>query len=235
MGHVGHYGKLDFYVRTKNGKLCAQSFDNAKWETSINVEEHKRYGYKPLLEVVDRNCDEFTMDIYFYAGLGVSPWKKLMLLREYNLKSKVYPLGIGRRRIGGYKFLITKISNDLRTFYKNGKLLAVVASVTFTEYPYKKGKVKRKKLIHTSSEKGKSSKTSATTKASAATKTSARKGYSVYVVKKGDTLWGLAKKYYGKGAKYSKIFNANKTKAKGFDVIRSPDKLQPGWKIKIPK
>lgn len=230
MGHVGHYGKLDFYVKTKNGKLCAQSFDNVKWETSINVEEHKRYGYKPLLEVTDRNCDEFTMDIYFYAQLGVSPWKKLMLLREYNLKSKVYPLGIGRRRIGGYKFLITKISNDLKTFYKNGKLLAVVASVTFTEYPYKKGKTKRKKLIRTNSEKGKKGKSSVTTKSSAA-----RKGYSVYVVRKGDTLWGLAKKYYGKGVKYPKIFNANKTKAKGFDVIRSPDKLQPGWKIKIPK
>lgn len=44
MGHVGHFGKLDFYVRTKNGKPKIQSFNGMKWNTSINVEEHKRQG-----------------------------------------------------------------------------------------------------------------------------------------------------------------------------------------------
>lgn len=32
-----------------------------------------------------------------------------------------------------------------------------------------------------------------------------------HVVTANDTLWGLAKKYYGSGAKYEKIYNANKT------------------------
>ncbi|NRD80281.1 LysM peptidoglycan-binding domain-containing protein [Bacillus sp. BRMEA1] len=34
----------------------------------------------------------------------------------------------------------------------------------------------------------------------------------VYVVKKGDTLWGISKKYYGSGTQYSKIMSANKLK-----------------------
>lgn len=31
-----------------------------------------------------------------------------------------------------------------------------------------------------------------------------------YTVKKGDCLWNIAKKYYGDGSKYTKIYNANK-------------------------
>lgn len=49
-----------------------------------------------------------------------------------------------------------------------------------------------------------------------------------YTVKKGDTLWGIAKKYYGKGSQYTKIYNANK------DKIKNPNLIYPGQVIKIP-
>ena len=38
---------------------------------------------------------------------------------------------------------------------------------------------------------------------------------STYTIKKGDTLWGIAKKFYGSGAKWKTIYNANK------DIIES--------------
>lgn len=207
-----------------------QSFDDMKWDTSINVEEHKRQGKKPLLEVTGKNSDEINMNIYFAARYGVNPWKQLLLLRKYNLESRVYPLGIGRRRIGSYKWIITKVSDDLRTFYKNGKVMEVMAAVTFKEYPYKKGNPKKKKVVKSKKKK----KTSGKGGAGSGADKKNKKGYTRYVIQKGDTLWGLAKKYYGNGAKYSKIFNANKKKADGFHVIVNADKLQPGWVIKIP-
>ncbi|RTZ61684.1 MAG: peptidoglycan-binding protein LysM [Gammaproteobacteria bacterium] len=50
-----------------------------------------------------------------------------------------------------------------------------------------------------------------------------------YVIEKGDTLWAIASKYYGSGAKYTMIVDANK------EVIKDADKIYPGQKIRIPK
>jgi len=44
-----------------------------------------------------------------------------------------------------------------------------------------------------------------------------------YVVKKGDTFWAIAKKFYGSGAQYPKIVTANKIK--NANLIYSGDKL----------
>ena len=50
----------------------------------------------------------------------------------------------------------------------------------------------------------------------------------VYEIVSGDTLGGIAKRYYGNASKYTKIFEANK------DIISDPNKIYPGQKIRIP-
>ncbi|QHB17240.1 MULTISPECIES: peptidoglycan-binding protein LysM [Mannheimia] len=50
-----------------------------------------------------------------------------------------------------------------------------------------------------------------------------------YVIQKGDTLWEIAAKAYGNGAKYKAIVEANK------EVIKDENKIFPGQKIRIPK
>ncbi len=50
-----------------------------------------------------------------------------------------------------------------------------------------------------------------------------------YEIKSGDTLSKLAKEYYGDANKYPKIFEANR------EVIKDPDKIYVGQKIRIPK
>jgi len=54
------------------------------------------------------------------------------------------------------------------------------------------------------------------------------KSNGVHVVQSGDTLWAIAKKYYGDGSQYTKIFNANK------DKIKNPNLIYPGQQLVIP-
>jgi nucleoid-associated protein YgaU len=49
-----------------------------------------------------------------------------------------------------------------------------------------------------------------------------------YEIKRGDTLSGIAKKYYGDPMQYKALFEANR------EVIEDPDKIYPGQKIRIP-
>lgn len=49
-----------------------------------------------------------------------------------------------------------------------------------------------------------------------------------HTLKKGETLWDLAKKYYGNGASWPKILDANR------DKIDDPHKVKSGLKLVIP-
>jgi len=52
---------------------------------------------------------------------------------------------------------------------------------------------------------------------------------NTHVVESGDTLWAIAEKHYGSGAKYQQIFEANR------DILDDPDKIRPGQELKLPK
>jgi nucleoid-associated protein YgaU len=53
-------------------------------------------------------------------------------------------------------------------------------------------------------------------------------GATMYTVKKGDTLWAIAKAHYGEGSKYKAIFEANRP------MLSDPDKIYPGQTLRIP-
>ena len=50
----------------------------------------------------------------------------------------------------------------------------------------------------------------------------------IYEIVSGDTLGGIAKRFYGKASLYTRIHKANE------DLIPDPNKIYPGQKIKIP-
>ena len=85
-------------------------------------------------------------------------------------------------------------------------------------------KIVSKSKSNSSSSKRK--KTTITTKKTT-TKTNTKKP-KMYVVQEGDCLWNLAKKFYGSGTKYTKIYNANRS------IIKNPSLIYPGMKLKIP-
>ena len=55
--------------------------------------------------------------------------------------------------------------------------------------------------------------------------------HDTYVVQKGDSLWSIAAKpeIYGKASRWRQIFDANR------DILKSPDSLHAGMKLRIPR
>ena len=50
----------------------------------------------------------------------------------------------------------------------------------------------------------------------------------VYVIRPGDTLWAIAKRYLGSGLRYTSIFQGNRT------IIRNPNLIHPKQEVKVP-
>lgn len=65
------------------------------------------------------------------------------------------------------------------------------------------------------------------TKSSSTTKSKNPTAPTSYTIKKGDTLWGIAKRVYGDGSKYKKIVSANSS-------IKNPNLIYVGQVIVLP-
>ncbi|MBS1643691.1 MAG: peptidoglycan-binding protein LysM [Bacteroidetes bacterium] len=63
----------------------------------------------------------------------------------------------------------------------------------------------------------------------AAPEAAAEPDSDTYEIQKGDTLWAIATKYYGNGAAYPKIVEANQP------MIKDADEIYPGQVLRIPK
>ena len=61
-------------------------------------------------------------------------------------------------------------------------------------------------------------------------KTSTKSKQTIHIVKKGDTLYDIAKKYYGKGSSYKKIIEKNKSK---YPSLTKNTIIKAGWKLVI--
>lgn len=82
--------------------------------------------------------------------------------------------------------------------------------VTFKLKQYKDYSVKLVKVVKPNVNTTTKKKATTTKKTSRSTDNKTKKSQT-YTVKNGDCLWNIAKKYYGDGSKWTKIYNANKS------------------------
>lgn len=102
-------------------------------------------------------------------------------------------------------------------------------------------KLKQFKEYGVATIKTKSTKSTTTSTSNKARSTSNKTSSSkVYVVKSGDCLWNISKKFYGKGASWTKIYNTNKSaieadaKKHGKSSSSNGHWIWPGLKLTIP-
>ncbi|WP_395108096.1 BTAD domain-containing putative transcriptional regulator [Actinomadura sp. SCN-SB] len=63
-----------------------------------------------------------------------------------------------------------------------------------------------------------------------------RRPWHIRLIKRGDTMWGIARRHYGSGTHYPKIFKASKDlkQPDGLPGLSDPDEIYPGQRVKIP-
>ncbi|TMQ92748.1 LysM peptidoglycan-binding domain-containing protein, partial [Actinomadura soli] len=64
-----------------------------------------------------------------------------------------------------------------------------------------------------------------------------RRTWRTRIIRRGDTLWDMARRAYGSGTLYPKIFKASRDldQPDGIPTLTSPDDLRPGQRVRIPQ
>lgn len=106
----------------------------------------------------------------------------------------------------------------------------------YGDYSYSVSFIEKRDLTITGSKPTATTTTASKSKASTPAKAAAK----TYTIKSGDTLWGIAQKQLGSGAKYSQIYSLNKTiidetaKKHGKKSSDGGHWIYPGTTIKLP-
>lgn len=172
---------------------------------------------------------EITVPLTFpmiVSGKEKNPKYYLDILENLKKNKKTTQFIITRTSPNGKKLLFDtniKVSVEDYTIKENAKDgLDVSVEIQLKQYRDYSTKVLKIKKKNASSSKKKS--VTVKKERSSNTAPKAKK----YTVKSGDSLWTIAKKYYGDGSKYKKIYNANK------DKVNNPNLIYPGQVLTIP-
>jgi nucleoid-associated protein YgaU len=214
LGNVGNFGGISFYCTSVNGSGNILSFCDLQRSSSASYSEHERNGEKPYLEFNSNGLDELSLTIVADARYGVKPREVADQLFEAKETAQAENFILGGANVGDNPYVITDITQTYQLFSGDGRPIKLAFSLTLKEYANKTAPITT---------------IPAAAAIASAEDTTAVTGDDTYTVVKGDCLWNIAKKYYGKGSQYTKIYNANK------DKISNPNLIYPGQVLTIPK
>lgn len=173
----------------------------------VSISEHPVESGLPLTDNTKRN----PMEINISGEIVGKDAKQTLAKIEALHKNGEYVKYIGQNILS--KALITTFdTSHPNTIYGGCAFTMTIKEIRIAKKPKIVKKTSAKKQVTTKSSNNSNGKSSG----------------KKYTVKKGDTLWAIAKKYYGSGAQYPKIVNANK------NLIKNPNLIYVGWVLTIP-
>lgn len=205
-------------VGSKNKTFDLLSIGEASVIKSIPLRE---FSFKILLpRILDQVYCPFVQDKNSADCVIGQPVIYLNLFREYKMNQK--PV----------RFIITRVLPDGETIFE-GNILVSFEDYTVTENAGEEGDfwvdLKLREYIEVktvvTSLTGNVDK-DGSAQASQGVKRTVKDTPDSYTVVKGDTLWGIAKRFLNDGARYKEIASINN--------ITNPDKIYPGQVFKLP-
>lgn len=214
MAKVGSFGDVDFVCTSVNGKNQILSFHSLTRSATASFAEHGRNGQKAYLEYGGDGLDELTLTIEADARYGIKPLEVQSKLFAIKSAGRAENFIMGGKRVGDNPYVITGISEEYKTLYVDGRPIKLSFQLTLKEYANQPAAIE---TIPPARQVGDRTQTAKVT------------GTDLYTVVKGDCLWKIAKRFYGSGAQFTKIYNANR------DKIKNQDLIFPGQVLIIPR
>ncbi len=128
---VGAFGnELVFRVSDKS----VMTFKSMSRTVSGKWSSMDRIGQKPLPYFQGPDLQSINMEIVLDAALGVRPRSMLQKIEKMIESGQAETLIIGRRRVGGGRWVITKSSEAWDIVLQKGELFRATVRLTLQEY-----------------------------------------------------------------------------------------------------
>ena len=217
----------DMQLPVTPSKLSVKIKGNNKTLTLVN-EGDINFLRSPGLTEISFEMLLPMLEQYSFASEYHQPDYYLGILESYMTEKKPFRFIVSRVSPSGDKLYDTNIKVSLEDYTVSEDAtdgFDVTVSINLKQYiDYATKKVTVTKPNNSS----KSTLKKSTLKTEKPRETSGKPTAKTYTVKSGDCLWTIAKKYYGNGAQYTKIYNANK------DKISNPNLIYVGQVLTIP-
>lgn len=130
MAKIGKLGKLITF-KTSDKKIL--NYDNFSREITGRWVTHDPIGKKTKSEYLGAGHGTITFTIELNAMLGVKPWKVMHEMRKATVNGKVYPLVIGKHRVGKRKWYISRMSEMHNIVLVGGAIFSATVELTLEE------------------------------------------------------------------------------------------------------
>ncbi len=127
---VGSLGEIVFSVSSNK----VETFSGLKISSSASFGSHKRHCGNEIIEFTGNDADSITFNMTLSEILGADVESMLKKLHEYKKTGKTLKLVIGKKVIGNYRWVITKMTITPKHYGKKAEILTADVAITLKEY-----------------------------------------------------------------------------------------------------
>ena len=114
--------------------LGIRTFEKLQWDVGASYATHDRHMMPDLLEFLGPDLETISLPVKFSVFLGTNPIQEVERLRAMIRSGTVERLVLGGHVYGDYKWAITKMSAELKTFDNRGNCWAANTTLSLKEY-----------------------------------------------------------------------------------------------------